>query len=719
VAALALAVTASAGSGASAVSGPVPAGAQSPTAFAASGIDGGGFVNVVAVDPRRTGVVLAGGDVSGIQRSTDWGRSWSVSDKGFNTSAELKVAALAYAPDNPDTVYAAAGSDTGGGGFARSGDGGRTWAFVSRVPQFSGGNNGGGLPSPHPRSTGNLLAADPRIAGLVYAATFDGGVMRSTDGGATWVVLGLAGTHLRSLVLDPGNPEVLYAASFGAGVYRTSSARSTGAFVRLAAAPTTVEELVLVGSELYAAAGSAGLFRSADAGANWTAMATGTTGGVWAAIAGADGPAGRVLYAGAATSGNNGSGRVPVLRSDDGGATWVPLTQLPGGVHANEVGGPGGPPWWLAGTSPDSLLGGAHYVAAHLALDPGNPGTVFLAGRAGIWSSADAGRDWYPLVGGLQVTINRDVVVDPGTPGRVYVTNSDWEVLCSTDGLRHVAHCLDVKGVAVLALAVDASVAPAPVYTGVGNPDRSAKGEVYSNADPVAGGPWRNEGLGKKAGGNRPLAVTAGRDGGSAVILAAVERSGVWRKAGGVWIRVSTAAMGGRQPSGAASFSWIPGSPSVYLYDDATGVWRSNDRGRTWSKIWARPAGSTAWGHLAADPADPSRLYVSVPGDGLYRLDGVTQGVVGAGISATEVGAFSAPGPLAFGPGGTLLATESAGPASTPALRLSTDAGATWQDIGDTAYRAAARLPLGLAVDPGGAIFAALRGTGALVAPGE
>src|SRR5439155_5929354 len=69
VAALALAVTASAGSGASAVFGPVPAGAQSPTAFAASGIDGGGFVNVVAVDPRRTGVVLAGGDVSGIHRS--------------------------------------------------------------------------------------------------------------------------------------------------------------------------------------------------------------------------------------------------------------------------------------------------------------------------------------------------------------------------------------------------------------------------------------------------------------------------------------------------------------------------------------------------------------------------------------------------------------------------------------------------------------------------
>jgi hypothetical protein len=343
---------------------------------------------------------------------------------------------------------------------------------------------------------------------------------------------------------------------------------------------------------------------------------------------------------------------------------------------------------------------------------------VFLAGRAGIWGSANAGRDWYPLVGGLQVTINRDVVVDPGTPGRAYVANSDWEVLCSTDSLRHVAQCLNVKGTAVFALGVDASVAPAPVYAGVGSTNASAKGEVYSSADPVAGGPWHNEGLGKKAGGHRPLAVTGGRDGGSRVILAAVEHSGVWRKAGASWTRVSTVAMGARQPSGAASFSWIPGSASVYLYDNATGVWRSNDRGRTWSSIWAKPAPSGAWGHLTADPADPSRLYVSVPGDGLYRLDGVTQGTVGAGISATEVGAFSAPGPTAFGPGGTLLAAESAGPASTPALRRSTDAGATWQDIADTAYRAAARLPLGLAVEPDGTVLVALRGTGALVAPG-
>ena len=47
-----------------------PATATGPLSFEPSGIDGGGFVDVIAVDPRRSGLVPAGGDVSGLHRST-------------------------------------------------------------------------------------------------------------------------------------------------------------------------------------------------------------------------------------------------------------------------------------------------------------------------------------------------------------------------------------------------------------------------------------------------------------------------------------------------------------------------------------------------------------------------------------------------------------------------------------------------------------------------
>ena len=672
-------------------------------------------MNVVAIDPRRSGVVLAGGDVSGIHRSTDWGRSWSVSDEGLSTLGELKIAAIAFSPLSPDTVYAAAGVKGADGGILRSDDGGQTWSVIARAPQFSGGKNKGGLPTPHPRSTGNLLAVDPQIGGLVYAATFDDGVMRSADGGVTWDVLGLQGSHLRSLALDPTDPDVLYAATFGGGLYRTASARTTGALVRIAAAPTTVEELVVVGSDLYAAAGSAGLTRSPDGGETWVPLDPGVTGAVWTAIAGGDGAAGRVLYAGTSTPGRAGTARVSVVRSDDGGASWTSLTSGSSLVHHDQVGGPGGEPWWLAAASPDSMLGGRTYVAAQLVLDPADPEKVFLAGRAGVWGSDDAGRNWYPRVRHLQVTTNRAVAIDPTTPGRAYAASSDWKVLCSRDGLVRAAQCLSQRGVEGYALALDHSTTPARVYAAVGAAETNTKGEIYSSPDPAAGAPWKAEGLTKKAGGRRALGIAVGHEPGSSVILAAVEGSGVWRKAGGVWTRVNSVAMVGRQTIGAASFSWSPGSPTVYLYDNASGVWRSNDRGRTWTRIWARSTPPDTAGHVVADPVNPSRLYVAVPRDGLYVLEGATQGSVGAGISPREIGSFSAPGPIAFGPGPALFATESAGPASTPALLRSTDGGATWEDHTSATYRAAARFPLSLAVDPTGAVVVGLRGTGALV----
>src|SRR5205823_1704753 len=139
-------------------------------------------------------------------------------------------------------------------------------------------------------------------------------------------------------------------------------------------------------------------------------------------------------------------------------------------------------------------------------------------------------------------------------------------------------------------------------------------------------------------------------------------------------------------------FSWLAGSATVFLYDNATGVWRSNDRGKTWARIWAKPSPSGGMGHLAADPADPTRLYVAVAGAGVYRLDGATAGSVGAGITPVEVGSFDAPGPLALS-GGFLYATESAGPTSTPALRRSGDRGTTWEDLTDGVYPAAAPFP--------------------------
>ena len=213
-----------------------PAAAEPPVtpaySFGPTGVDGGGFQNVVAIDPLGD-VVLAGGDVSGFSRSTDGGRTWSSSNAGVWSISMRAVASIVFSPADPATIYAGTGYQGRRGGFLVSEDAGETWAVRSLVPQFSGSSNSvSGVPKGHPRSTGTLIAVDAAKS-LLYAATFQGGVMRSSDEGATWTTIGLAGKYLRSIAMDPQDTDTLLVATYGQGVWRASGPagnRSSNAF---------------------------------------------------------------------------------------------------------------------------------------------------------------------------------------------------------------------------------------------------------------------------------------------------------------------------------------------------------------------------------------------------------------------------------------------------------------------------------------------------------
>jgi hypothetical protein len=139
----------------------------------------------------------------------------------------------------------------------------------------------------------NALVIDPNMPAILYAAT-DIGVMRSTDGGASFIPAGLANTWVVLLAIDPVNSNVLYAATSSdfylltsgfLGLYKSTDGGASWSPINhgldeIVAAHPVVNAL-LVDPErpniLYLATSGHGVFRSSDGGASWAAFNDGLT----------------------------------------------------------------------------------------------------------------------------------------------------------------------------------------------------------------------------------------------------------------------------------------------------------------------------------------------------------------------------------------------------------------------------------------------------------
>ncbi len=224
----------------------------------------------------------------------------------INAPGEAQSLFDAWLPDQAAPALALAVDDEGGlmlagiqGGVARSTDGGANWEAIP-------------LRSPAPLVT--CLAAAPEIAtgGCVLAGTFEDGIFRSTDGGATWLAVshGLFDHSIYALALSPRFAEegVAYAGT-GSGIYASDNGGRLWRDVTMPAGDETVLSLALAESgALYAGTEAHGMLRSSDAGDTWATVLE-TEGAVNAiALAGAE----RIFVL----------VDDRVLRSTDGGASW-------------------------------------------------------------------------------------------------------------------------------------------------------------------------------------------------------------------------------------------------------------------------------------------------------------------------------------------------------------------------------------------------------------
>ena len=184
----------------------------------------GGRSITAAGSAARPNEYYFGATGGGVFKTTDGGQTWQpVADKFLKTSSP---GAIAVAESNPDVVYVGMGESClrgnviQGDGIYKSTDAGKTWSHVGLEKTLVISKI-----RVHPTNPDVVLVA---ALGNPYASGPDRGVYRSTNGGASWerVLFKSDKAGAIDLAVDPARPEVIYAAMWEA--FRTPHSLSSG-----------------------------------------------------------------------------------------------------------------------------------------------------------------------------------------------------------------------------------------------------------------------------------------------------------------------------------------------------------------------------------------------------------------------------------------------------------------------------------------------------------
>jgi len=356
-------------------------------AFAATSYDQSLFKGMKwrSIGPYRGGRVLAvtgvpgdpytfyfGGVAGGVWRTTDGGLNWQPL---FDKEAVSSIGAIAVADSNHNVIYVGTGEAcirgniSYGDGIYKSTDGGKTWINIGlKDTQHVG------AVIIDPRNSDVVLVA---ALGHAYGPNPDRGVYRTSDGGKTWtkVLYKDEKTGAIDVVFDPNNPNIVFAALYE--VQRTPWSLSSGG-------------------------PGSGLYRSVDGGVTWKhleghGLPTSIMGRIGVSVSGAD--SNRVY---ALIEAKDASA---LYRSDDGGDNWAKIND-------------------------DQRLTQRAWYFTHIFADPKSVDTVYML-NTGMFRSSDGGKTLTLLP--APHGDHHGLWIDPTNPQRM-INGNDGGATITVDG---------------------------------------------------------------------------------------------------------------------------------------------------------------------------------------------------------------------------------------------------------------------------------------------
>lgn len=488
------------------------------------------YPNVIYVASGRTPARSVYGN-GGLVRSTDGGATWTVVNMGLNTT---DVNAVAVQPSNPSVVVVATAGVAGqfGGGIYKSINGGDSWqqtyaeggvVFVSQGP-------------------------------YLYAASYNA-ILRSSDFGTTWHVLGRFTSLVTTMAVTNGGTTILVGLTDSSSVFieRSTDSGETYSVVAKFQGYSVADQIVVSPANVTR------LWALVDHGyANYTSLFT----------------------------------------SSDAGGSWSPLNETKAGIIFPQFHYGGG---WLA-EAPQCI-----------AIDPSNGSVIYIGGPGYVYKSTDGGTHFASLASGLYGAAvgqdNRMIYIDAQGDKIVYVGNNQGLVVSRDGGSSWEA----VAGFSSSLLYSVAASGP-NIFSVLQD-----WAPIFSND---SGATWHQAAYGSEEGWvavdpyNSSVVVVVSSLVVDPSVLVSHDRGTTFFTA---QVNETAFANPFKPPTGIAFTN--DARHTVYV-SAIGGVFRSTDYGRTWSVIPGSPI--NCYG-IAVDPQNPDKIYVSVFGAGTYSsADGGT-----------------------------------------------------------------------------------------------
>lgn len=334
-----------------------------------------GQPQILAVDPFNRLHIWSAGDAT-ISASDDGGMSWHDSDLGIYG---VGVIDLHASPTSTQGLILAANR-----GFPRKFSTGTTWTRLAEN---------------HIYLDSNAVSYGSSSDQVILAAPALGGVVRSTDDGASWQGQSSGSMTFYSLVPHPSLASTFWGAtssgvatSFDGGnnwQIRNTPSDFSG-FGAIAIDPNN-PSIIYAGSSSYGSVYK-GIAKSTNGGSSWTSVSNGI-GTAWIKRIAVDPVDGNMVYA------VGGVGSTGIVRSTDGGQQWTAITVAPaGGLPVGDI-----------------------------AIDPHNRDILYVASGS-LFRSVDRGNTWETLFAQPSYSGIRVLALDSQTPSIIYAGLNEGSV---------------------------------------------------------------------------------------------------------------------------------------------------------------------------------------------------------------------------------------------------------------------------------------------------